>query len=85
MGLPYFECSSLIARCSIPIALFRTAGWPTPIALVRTARCPTPNGLTPYSPTPYKCALLRIDTIRSLAPYKSPTPVGTSASAYGRF
>ena len=41
--------------------------------------CPIPYSRGPCSEfsAPYKCALLRIDTIRSPALYKNPTPVGT--------
>ena len=40
--------------------------------------CPTSYNWVSYYeyPTRYKCALLRADTVRSLAPYKIPTPVG---------
>ena len=31
-------------------------------------------------PTPYECALLRIDGIQGLASYKNPTPVGAYQS-----
>ena len=53
----------------------------TPYTLLRKAGCrpeyPTSYNRASYSecPTPYKCALLRIDTIRSPALYKNPTLV----------
>ena len=43
------------------------------------AECPTPYirvSFTEY-PAPYKCVLLRIDTIRTRALYKNATPVGS--------
>ena len=59
-------------------ALVRIAGCPTPNSLLRIIGFPTPNGRESYSErsTPYKCALLCIDTIRSPVSHKNPTPVG---------
>ena len=61
-----------------PLALFHRAGCSTLNTLLRIAGCPTSYSPVSYSeyPTPNKCALLRINTIRSPASYKTPTPVG---------
>ena len=49
-----------------------------PAILSRVTSYSTPDSRMSYfeCPTPYKCALLRIDTIRSPTPNKNPTPVG---------
>ena len=65
----YSECPALYSRMTTPNILLRKAGC--------RPEYPASYNLASYSecPTPYKCALLRIDTIRSLALYKKPTPV----------
>ena len=62
---PTLDALHCIATCSTPNTLLRIAGCSSPNTLLRiTGR-----------PTPHKCALLHMDTIRSLTSYKNPTRV----------
>ena len=67
-----------IAGCLTPKTLPRIVGGPTPNALLYIGGCRTLNALlhiagrsAPNALLRYKCALLRIDSIRSPASYKN--------------
>ena len=82
----YLSCptskSGTITVCYL-LALFLIAGCSTLNAQLRVAGCPASYSRVSYSecPTPYKCALLRISTMRSPALYKNPTPVGAQVDS----
>ena len=71
LRISYSKCSSLYSW----VSYFEC---PTPYSWVSYSECPTTCSRVSYSecPIPYRCALFCIDTIRSPASYKIPTPVG---------
>ena len=76
----YLRCPTLNSG-TVPVyyllAVFRIAVCSTLNPLLRIDGCPTSYSRVSYSEcsTPYKCALLRINTVRNRALYKNPTPV----------
>ena len=83
---PKWDIAIWAALLRIATLNLYTMRWPysecsTPYSRVSYSDCPSPSSRVSYSEcsTPYKCALLRIDTIRSPTLYKNPAPVGARA------